>query len=78
MSKPGPRWTETDIQTLKALAQSYPTASIAKQLGRSVSALTYKAHELKLSLRVKRRYLQHQVPPSRPPEPGPAGVDLNE
>jgi hypothetical protein len=68
MSKPGRRWTGEDIQKLKSLAQKYPTASIAGQLGRSVSALAVKAHELKVSLRVKK---EAEVHPSPSRDPGP-------
>ena len=75
MSKPGPRWTGEDIQKLKSLAQNYPTASIASQLGRSVSAIVVKAHELRVSLRLKR---QGEVPPQSVHDPGPAGFDLSE
>ena len=45
-------WTGEDIKTLRNLAQKLPAATIAAQLSRSPSALTAKAHELKLSLRV--------------------------
>ena len=69
MSKPGRRWTGEDIQKLKSLAQKYPTASIAGQLGRSVSALAVKAHELKLSLRVRK----DEVSLVSGRDPGPAG-----
>ena len=55
MGRPGPLWTPEDIQTLKTLAQKYPTAAIANQLGRSVGALAVKAHQLKLSLRLKKK-----------------------
>lgn len=70
------RWTGEDIQKLTELAQKYPTAGIAAQLGRSVSALAVKAHELKLSLRVKRGSRSH--PQASSHDPGPAGLDLNE
>jgi hypothetical protein len=48
------RWSENDIAKLKALAQKYRVAMIAQQLGRSVSTVSKKARQLKLSLRVKR------------------------
>jgi hypothetical protein len=53
MGKPGPRWTGEEIQKLKSLAQKHPAKVIAHELGRSVGALAVKAHELKLSLRLK-------------------------
>ena len=49
------RWTKEDIAKLKNLAQKYPTASVAGQLGRSAAATAIKAHELKLSLKMQRR-----------------------
>ena len=75
MGKPGPRWRSEDIRKLKTLAQRYPSASIASELGRSVSALTAKAHELKVSLRVKR---DAQVSSATTPDPRAAGFDLSE
>jgi hypothetical protein len=47
------RWTADDIAKLKNLAQSHTRAEIAAKLGRSVAAATLKAHELKLSLRMR-------------------------
>jgi hypothetical protein len=47
------RWSDEDITKLKSMAQKYPTAAIAAQLGRSAAATLLKAHELKLSLRVR-------------------------
>jgi hypothetical protein len=47
------RWTADDIAKLKNLAQKHPRVDIAAKLGRSVAATTLKAHELKLSLRVR-------------------------
>jgi hypothetical protein len=47
------RWTADDIAKLKDLAQRHPRAEIAAKLGRSVAATSLKAHELKLSLRMR-------------------------
>jgi hypothetical protein len=44
------RWSDYDIAKLKSMAQKYPTAAIAAQLGRSPAATIVKAHELNLSL----------------------------
>jgi hypothetical protein len=65
-----PRWSEEDIAKLKSMAQKYPTAEIAAQLGRSTAATIVKAHELKLSLRVRpeKRGLVS--------EPDPSGISL--
>jgi hypothetical protein len=55
------RWTADDIAKLKNLAQRHPRAEIAAKLGRSVAATTLKAHELKLSLRMRDQsdHVQH-------------------
>jgi hypothetical protein len=47
-------WTEDDIVKLRELAQKYPATTIARQLGRSIGAVSAKARALKLSLRMKR------------------------
>lgn len=46
-------WTDDDVARLKAMAQKFPTAKIARDLGRSIGATIVKAHQLKLSLRIK-------------------------
>lgn len=48
------RGTPEDISKLKGMAQKYPAAKIAEELGRGISATMVKAHELKLSLRYKK------------------------
>jgi hypothetical protein len=47
-------WTPEEISKLKGMAQKYPAAKIAEALGRGHSAVLVKAHELKLSLRLKK------------------------
>ena len=69
------RWTKEDIAKLKNLAQKYPTASVAGQLGRTAAATAIKAHELKLSLRT-RRTMQEET--AMVIDPGPCGIDLPE
>jgi hypothetical protein len=54
------RWTADDIAKLKNLAQRHPRAEIAAKLGRSVGATTVKAHQLKLSLRMRNQSDQVQ------------------
>ena len=49
MARSNRRWTGADMLKLKDLAQKYPAATIAEQLGRSPTALAVKAHELQLS-----------------------------
>jgi hypothetical protein len=46
------RWTADDVATLREMAQKCSTAQIAAQLGRAPMAVAYKAHKLKISLRV--------------------------
>jgi hypothetical protein len=46
------RWTPDEVAKLKSMAQKWPTAQIAAQLGRAPSAVTFKAHKLKISLRL--------------------------
>jgi len=69
------RWSSDDILKLKMLAQKYPAATIAEQLGRSPAALAVKAHELKLSLKLKRPTVDHQLSGA---DPGAAGFDLKD
>jgi hypothetical protein len=64
------RWSNEDVAQLKSMAQKYPTAAIAAQLGRSTSATIVKAHELKLSLRVRAEK------PATKNDPGPSGIEL--
>jgi hypothetical protein len=59
------RWTTEEISKLKSMAQKYPAAKIAEELGRGTSAVFVKAHELQLSLRVKGSL-----------DPGSAGMEL--
>ena len=62
-------WTDDDVAKLKAMAQKFPTARIAADLGRSIGAIIVKAFELKLSLRIKRDE-------NRTRDPDPAGMDF--
>ena len=48
------RWTPEEISKLNRMAQKHPVAHIAAELGRGLAATTVKAHELRLSLRVKK------------------------
>jgi hypothetical protein len=69
------RWSGDDISTLRMLAQKYPAATIAEKLGRSPAALAVKAHELKLSLKLKRPTSDHQLSHE---ESGPGDFDLKQ
>jgi signal transduction histidine kinase len=46
------RWTPEEIAKLKSMAQKYPAAKIAEELGRGFPATRVKAHQLGLSLRL--------------------------
>ena len=48
------RWTPEEISKLKSMAQKYPSAKIAEELGRGLAATVVKAHWLKMSLRYRR------------------------
>jgi hypothetical protein len=56
---------------LKGMARKAPTTQIAAQLGRAPSAVTYKAHKLKISLRVGDNG-------TRPADQSGAGAELCE
>jgi hypothetical protein len=70
------RWTKDDINKLILMAQKYPTAQIAAELGRGRSATALKAHELKLSLRM--RHKRKGIDEQTCPEPGAVGLDLRD
>ena len=44
------RWSADDVAKLQNMAQKYPAAQIAAELGRDLSATMMKAHELRISL----------------------------
>ena len=48
------RWSADDLAKLKSMAQKFPASQIAAELGRGLSATMVKAHELRISLRMKR------------------------
>ena len=65
------RWTENDIAKLREMARKKPLPQIASDLGRGVSAVAMKAHELNLSLRMKPK--KSSLAPAA--EPGAAGFN---
>jgi hypothetical protein len=67
------RWTDDDIAKLQSMARRYPTAQIAAALGRGISTTVMKAHELRISLRMKPKRGSRLDPNF---DPGPAGMDL--
>jgi hypothetical protein len=62
-------WTADDIAKLKAMAQKYPAAHIAAELGRGLPATRVKAHQLQISL--SRNY-------ARQPTSGLGGTELRD
>jgi hypothetical protein len=72
MTKRGRKlWSDSEIAKLKSMAGIYPTAQIAQELGRGLSATMVKAHQLHISLRRKPTTRTSNM------EPGPAGMDLS-
>jgi hypothetical protein len=51
-------WTYEDVTKLLSMAQKYPSAQIASEIGRPVSSVGTKAHELSISLRMDRHQRQ--------------------
>jgi hypothetical protein len=67
-------WTPDDVARLRIMAGKYPTARIARELGRGHSATVMKAHSLGVSLRlIPKRGSRHV---ELIPEAGPTGMDL--
>ncbi len=56
------RWSPEEILKLKSMAQRYPAAKIAEELGRGLAATTVKAHALKVSLRYRRQSASETAP----------------
>jgi hypothetical protein len=47
-------WTWEELEKLLNMAQQYPTAQIASEIGRPINSVRTKAHELAISLRMDR------------------------
>ena len=59
-------WTDEEVAKLMSMAQKYPPAQIAYEIGRALGSVRTKARGLAISLRMERRQRQ-----TRPPEPRP-------
>jgi hypothetical protein len=70
------RWTEDQISNLKNLGQKHPAAQSVAQLDRSPSGTAVKAHELKLSSKMRRQATEEAA--ASGVDPGPAGFDWKE
>ena len=66
------RWSAHDLAKLQNMARKYPAKQIAAELGRGLSATMVKAHQLRISLRMKR----HGEGMSPSADPGAAGFDF--
>jgi hypothetical protein len=47
-------WTWDEVEKLLNMAQKYPTAQIASEIGRPIHSVRAKAHSLAVSLRMDR------------------------
>jgi hypothetical protein len=47
-------WSWDKVEKLLNMAQKYPTAQIASEIGRPITSVRTKAHELAISLRMDR------------------------
>jgi hypothetical protein len=68
----GRHWTAEDIANLKKLAQ-HPLPLIAEKMDRSVGAVVFKAHKLKVPLRTRRENERRFSA-----DPGPAGFGMED
>ena len=51
-------WTYEDVAKLLSMAQKYPSAQIASEIGRPIASVRTKARELSITLRMDRRQRQ--------------------
>jgi hypothetical protein len=58
-------WTDEDVAKLKSMAQKYPSAQIASEIGRPIASVRTKARELAISLRMDRGQRQTIDPEPR-------------
>jgi hypothetical protein len=49
------RWTDEEVAKLLNMAQIYPIAQIASEIGHPIASVRAKAHDLAISLRMDRR-----------------------
>jgi hypothetical protein len=60
-------WTWEEVEKLLNMAQKYPTAQIASEIGRPIASVRTKAHELAVSLRMDRDQRQDLFTIASPP-----------
>jgi hypothetical protein len=61
----GRPWTDDEVGKLLNMAQKYPAAQIASEIGRAEASVRTKAHELAISLRMDRGQRQTIKRPPR-------------
>jgi hypothetical protein len=66
----GRRWTDKDIDDLRHMARRISAPKIAETMDRTVGGVTFKAHQLKLSLRPRQD--RSSI------DPGPSAFDWEE
>jgi hypothetical protein len=59
------RWTDEEVAKLLSMAEKYPSAQIASEIGRPIASVRTKARELSISLRTDRRQRQTIDPEPR-------------
>ena len=62
-------WTDEEVAKLKSMAQKYPPAHIASEIGRALASVRTKARELAISLQMDR-------PERQTIDPEPRAKDL--
>jgi hypothetical protein len=58
-------WTYEEVAKLLSMAEKYPSAQIASEIGRPIASVRTKARELSISLRMDRRQRQTIDPEPR-------------
>jgi hypothetical protein len=71
-------WTPDDVAKLRSLARKIPTAQIARELNRGLSATVMKAHSLRISLRLKPKRGSRQLDLRHDPTSGFADISTTE
>jgi hypothetical protein len=68
MTQPRRQWTDEEVVKLMNMAQKFPPAQIASEIGRAVASVHTKARQLAISLRMDRlqpRKRKRSIPETR-------------
>jgi hypothetical protein len=65
MTQTGRPWTDDEVEKLLNMAQKYPAAQIASEIGRAEGSVRAKAYDLAISLRMDRGQRQTIKPQPR-------------